>query len=507
MTAHIDLHQPNCPKETIDTFRSHLLSLCSQSLSTSGTILVVSYDRNAVNQTGNGHYTLVGGYHPKRDLLLVLETAAFKYPMHWAPLTSIYNGMCSLDKITGRPRGYMLITKAFDPRIGLIQASSSAQDAQKTRGPSEEENRMARETFTSLRAFANVNCLLNRLSLFCFADAAFQYQTLTMFGSPSSMKFITFHEKEAFASPSSLLDPDSAGGRLRKVAEEWCSYLMFTPQSNLGKTCCCLLQHDRHNQMGPAHCSPILSPNSPPQSSLTHRCDCPCLIDTLLDKLLSLLNMYRPPGFFFGCQPLWPNSSSNDNSTIETAMQTPDREKVIFELVSSATGRRARLALERLPRRSYEWLTTDICGPFTYRPVSSLNLGHGGLPFSTTGNSGTPSHLRPACTLPLVTDPKIRATTLLTAFLLAFPYHTVPKPRVTSENENNAANTGTFIEKLDSSEHLLDELPKRSGQMCFTVLTPGTRNELTALSNILSQLVMIRRPLGTRCMEVKKDNH
>ncbi|VDL19768.1 unnamed protein product [Hymenolepis diminuta] len=460
------------------------MSLCSQSLSTSGTILVVSYDRKAVNQTGNGHYTLVGGYHPKRDLLLVLETAAFKYPMHWAPLTSIYNGMRSLDKITGRPRGYMLITKAFDPRIGLIQASSSAQDAQKTRGPSEEENQMAKETLNSSRAFANVNYLLNRLSLFCFADAAFQ----------------------AFTSPSSLLDPDSAGGRLRKVTEEWCSYLMFTPQSNLGKTCCCLLQpnrnseHDNYNQTGPAHCSPILSPNSPPQSSRTHRCDCPCLIDTLLDKLLSLLNMYRPPGFFFGCQPLWPNSSGNANSTIETAMQ------VIFELVSSATGRRARLALERLPRRSYEWLTTDICGPLTYRPVSSLNLGHGGLPFSTTGNSGTPSHLRPACALPLVTDPKIRATTLLTAFLLAFPYHTVPKPQIKSENENNAAATGTFIEKLVSSEHLLDDLPKRSGQTCFTVLTPGTRNELTALSNILSQLITIRKPPGTRCMEAK-NNH
>lgn len=135
---------------------------------------MVSYDRKAVNQTGDGHYTLVGGYHPKRDLLLVLETAAFKYPMHWAPLTSIYSGMRSLDKITGRPRGYMLITKAFDPRVSLIQGSSSAQDAQKMGGPSEEENQMARETLTSSRAFANVNCLLNRLSLFCFADAAFQ---------------------------------------------------------------------------------------------------------------------------------------------------------------------------------------------------------------------------------------------------------------------------------------------------------------------------------------------
>ncbi|VDO00339.1 unnamed protein product [Rodentolepis nana] len=475
----VDLHQPNCPTETIDIFRSRILSLCSQSLSTSGTILVVAYDRKAVNQTGSGHYTLVGGYHPKRDLILVLDTAAFKYPMHWAPLTSIYNGICSLDKITGRPRGYMLITRTFDPRIGLTQASSPTQDSQET-GEAFEEYRTARETFISSSAFANVN----RLMLFCFADAAFQ----------------------AFFSPPSFLDPDSAGGRLRKVAEEWSTYLRTTPQNSLGKTCCCLLQpirgseHGKNNRSGPAHCSPILSPNSPPQNGRGQRCDCPCLVDSLLDKLLSLLITHRPPGFFFGCQPLWPDSSGSAASTIETATQ------IIFELVSSATGRRARLALERLPQRSYEWLTTDVCGPLAYRPTSSLNLSYGRPSFGVNSSAGTPSPTRLACAIPLVTDPKIRATTLLTAFLLAFPYHTIPKPKVTSEKVRiDATNTSTLIERLESSENLLNDLPNLSDQTCFTVLTPGTRSELTALSNILSQLVAIRRPLGTRCMEGKKD--
>ncbi|KAM7535382.1 hypothetical protein Aperf_G00000094493 [Anoplocephala perfoliata] len=503
---YVDCHQPTCSTEALEAFRSCLLSLCSQSLSTSATILVVSYDRKAVNQTGSGHYTLVGGYHPKRDLILVLETAAFKYPMHWAPLTAIYNGMCSLDKVTGKPRGYMLIRKAFDSRTGLITSSFSHDSEVVTKATGEplmEENEhsAASDKLSSSLALANINQLLNRLSLFCFTDAAFQ----------------------AFSSPSSLRDPTSAGGRLRALTDEWCSYLATTSQDSLGKTCCCLLQpRDQDQYLGPAHCSPIISPQSPHRSGPAHRCDCPCLIDTLFDKLLALLVKHRPPGFFFGCQPLWPDSRPDVPPATDTAAQrifvancTEERRSnalnlfghelyrgvlsssiIIFELVSSATGRRARLALERLPQRSYEWLTTDICGALSYRPGSSLTLGYG----VHSAGRGSPSPRQPACVLPLIADPKIRATTLLTAFLLAFPHQGIPRhPQPKGEN----ATGRMFIERLDSSEYLIQELPHLSGQTCFTVLTPCTRNELTTLSNILGQLVAIRRPLGTRCIDKK----
>lgn len=145
---------------------------------------MVSYDRKALNQTGSGHFTLVGGYHPKRDLILVLETATFKYPMHWAPLTAIYNGMCSLDKATGKPRGYMLIRKAFDVRTGLISSPLSQDSLASTEcGEPLLENGAASGMLNSSLAFGNVSRLLNGLSLFCFADAAFQVGSLTAIAS------------------------------------------------------------------------------------------------------------------------------------------------------------------------------------------------------------------------------------------------------------------------------------------------------------------------------------
>lgn len=147
----------------------------------------------------------------------------------------------------------------------------------------------------------------------------------------------SFSFLQAFSSPSSLLDPNSAGGRLRKVVEEWCSYLLTTPRGTLGKTCCCLLQSREHPQLGeehrhlvgPAHCTPELPHNSSPQGSRAYRCDCPCLIDTLLDKLLSLLIKFKPPGFFFGCQPLWPVPGVSTTETVETAAQVGGKSSVV----------------------------------------------------------------------------------------------------------------------------------------------------------------------------------
>ena len=167
-------------------------------------------------------------------------------------------------------------------------------------------------------------------------------------------------------------------------------------------------------------------------------------------------------------------------------------------MVSSATGRRARLALERLAHRSYEWLTSDSGGPLTCRVVPTSSQGYGNAN-GAVGGVGT--FRRPACVLPLVADSKIRATALLTAFLLSFPYHTVSRNVISNTADVESANSHTFVEALRSSNHMLHQLPLQPCQTCFAALTPGTDNELTNLSSILAQLVKNRRPLGSRCID------
>ena len=64
-------------------------------------VLVLSYSRKVLGQTGDGHFSPVGGYHPERDLVLILDTARFKYPPHWVSLRLIWDAMLALDKSTG----------------------------------------------------------------------------------------------------------------------------------------------------------------------------------------------------------------------------------------------------------------------------------------------------------------------------------------------------------------------------------------------------------------------
>jgi glutathione gamma-glutamylcysteinyltransferase len=76
---------------------------------TGGTVLVASYDRRALDQTGSGHFSPIGGYHAERDLVLVLDVARFKYPPHWVPIEQLFRAMQSIDPATGRARGWMVL--------------------------------------------------------------------------------------------------------------------------------------------------------------------------------------------------------------------------------------------------------------------------------------------------------------------------------------------------------------------------------------------------------------
>ena len=73
--------------------------------------IVCSYSRRLLSQTGDGHYSPIGGYHSGRDLVLILDTARFKYPPHWVPLSTLWEAMLAIDKETGLSRGFSLVQR------------------------------------------------------------------------------------------------------------------------------------------------------------------------------------------------------------------------------------------------------------------------------------------------------------------------------------------------------------------------------------------------------------
>ncbi|MFB2923448.1 MULTISPECIES: phytochelatin synthase family protein [Aerosakkonema] len=75
------------------------------------THIVVSYSRQGLGQTGDGHFSPLAGYHRERDLVLLLDVARFKYPPHWVPLSMLWEAFAATDSMTGKCRGYILLQK------------------------------------------------------------------------------------------------------------------------------------------------------------------------------------------------------------------------------------------------------------------------------------------------------------------------------------------------------------------------------------------------------------
>ena len=74
------------------------------------TFLVVNFSRGVLGQTGDGHYSPIGGYHKEKGLVLVMDVARFKYPPYWVPLDVLWAAMAEPDSKTEEPRGYFVIS-------------------------------------------------------------------------------------------------------------------------------------------------------------------------------------------------------------------------------------------------------------------------------------------------------------------------------------------------------------------------------------------------------------
>jgi hypothetical protein len=74
--------------------------------------MVVSYCRQTLGQTGDGHFSPIGGYNEKENMVLVLDVARFKYPSYWVSFDLLWDALKPIDKVTGKSRGYVLLSKA-----------------------------------------------------------------------------------------------------------------------------------------------------------------------------------------------------------------------------------------------------------------------------------------------------------------------------------------------------------------------------------------------------------
>ena len=94
-----------------------------------GEFMVLSYSRPALGQTGEGHFSPMGGYHRGRDMVLVMDVARFKYMPHWVPVPAMWKAMQALDASTRLPRGYVLLRRRAAAPLLLFNVADGAADA------------------------------------------------------------------------------------------------------------------------------------------------------------------------------------------------------------------------------------------------------------------------------------------------------------------------------------------------------------------------------------------
>lgn len=105
-----------CNGAAVDLFRAETSDLAAwrSSLDTAARgqgVVIASYDRAGLDQTGSGHYSPIGGYHAARDLVLVLDVARFKYPSHWISAERLWQAMHAVDPATGKSRGWIALQR------------------------------------------------------------------------------------------------------------------------------------------------------------------------------------------------------------------------------------------------------------------------------------------------------------------------------------------------------------------------------------------------------------
>jgi glutathione gamma-glutamylcysteinyltransferase len=110
-------------------FRSLVIRSCQATKHDS--FLISNFSRAVLDQTGDGHFSPIGGYHAPSDSVLILDVARFKYPPYWVTVELLWKAMRAIDQQSQRSRGYFLISSQYmsSPSSSLPLTSPSSSPA------------------------------------------------------------------------------------------------------------------------------------------------------------------------------------------------------------------------------------------------------------------------------------------------------------------------------------------------------------------------------------------
>lgn len=62
--------------------------------------MTLNFYRKTLGQTGTGHFSPLAAYNAKKDLVLILDVAKFKYDPYWCDIDTVYESFEMLDAVS-----------------------------------------------------------------------------------------------------------------------------------------------------------------------------------------------------------------------------------------------------------------------------------------------------------------------------------------------------------------------------------------------------------------------
>lgn len=98
-----------------DSHPEQFRKLAVKNLKQPGNFILVNYLRKAIGQETGGHISPLAAYHESTDRFLILDVSRYKYPPAWVTTEQLWRAMNTIDKASGKTRGFILVTRPAKP--------------------------------------------------------------------------------------------------------------------------------------------------------------------------------------------------------------------------------------------------------------------------------------------------------------------------------------------------------------------------------------------------------
>jgi hypothetical protein len=94
-----------------DTNLKQFRKLVSENLKQSNNFVIVNYLRKEIGQEKGGHISPIAAYNEQTDRFLIMDVSRYRYPPVWVKAADLWKAMNTKDIVSGKTRGFVLVSK------------------------------------------------------------------------------------------------------------------------------------------------------------------------------------------------------------------------------------------------------------------------------------------------------------------------------------------------------------------------------------------------------------